>query len=139
MLNIFFRCFLAIWYSSGENSLFSFEPHFLMGLFDILESIFLTFFYIYWILVPYLIYDWKRSFPNLLVAFCLIDIVFCFAEALKFYEVTFIDSRSYSTSHCSSIQEFFPCANIFEAFPHFLLCKFQCLWFMRIIELCTRR
>uniref|UniRef100_A0A8C6HR27 Uncharacterized protein n=1 Tax=Mus spicilegus TaxID=10103 RepID=A0A8C6HR27_MUSSI len=27
----FFRCFSAIWYSSGENSLFSSEPHFLWG------------------------------------------------------------------------------------------------------------
>jgi hypothetical protein len=27
----FFRCFSAIWYSSGETSFFSSEPHFLMG------------------------------------------------------------------------------------------------------------
>jgi hypothetical protein len=42
----FFRCFSAIQYSSGENSLFSFEPYFLMGLFDFLESTFLSSLYI---------------------------------------------------------------------------------------------
>jgi hypothetical protein len=38
----FFRCFSAIQYSSGEKSLFSSEPHFLMGLFDFMESTFLS-------------------------------------------------------------------------------------------------
>ena len=42
----FFRCFSAIRYSSGENPLFSSEPYFLKGLFDFLESTFLSSFYI---------------------------------------------------------------------------------------------
>ena len=50
-------------------------------------------------------------------------------EALQFHEVSFVNPRSYSSSHCCSIQEFFPCAHIFESFPHFLLYNFHCLWF----------
>ena len=42
----FFRWFSAIWYSSGENSLISSEHHFLMGLFDFLESTILNSLYI---------------------------------------------------------------------------------------------
>ena len=50
----FFRCFSAIQYSSGKNSLFSSEPHLLMGLFDFLESTFLSSLYILDISSPHL-------------------------------------------------------------------------------------
>jgi hypothetical protein len=46
MLNHFFRCFSAIQYSLGENSLFSSEPQFLMGLFDF-SGVHLLAFFIY--------------------------------------------------------------------------------------------
>ena len=42
----FFSCFSVIQYSSLENSLFSPVPHFLVGLFDFLESTFLSSLYI---------------------------------------------------------------------------------------------
>jgi hypothetical protein len=42
----FFRSFPALRYSSGENSLFSSVTHFLMGLFEFLESSFLSSLYI---------------------------------------------------------------------------------------------
>ena len=42
----FFRFFSAIWYFSIENSLFSSVPHLLIGLFDSLESNFLSSLYI---------------------------------------------------------------------------------------------
>jgi hypothetical protein len=31
---------------------------------------------------------------------------------LQFYEVPFVDSQSYNTSHCCSVHEFLPCAHI---------------------------
>ena len=43
----FFRCFSAIWYSSVENSLFSSEPGFLMGLLDFMQSTFLSSFFFF--------------------------------------------------------------------------------------------
>jgi hypothetical protein len=125
----FFRCFSAIRYSSGENSLFSSKPHVLMGLSDFLESTFFSSLYILDIsplsdlgLVKIL----SQSVGGL---FCLIVSVLCLREAFQFYEVPFVNSRFYSISHCCSIQEFSPSAHILEAFLHFLLYKFHCLWF----------
>jgi hypothetical protein len=101
---------------------------FLMGLFDFLESIFLSSLYILDTsplsdlgLVKILSQSVGGLFVLLTVSFAL--------QTLQFYELPFVDSQFYRTSHCCSIQEFPPCAHIFEAFPHFLPYKFQCLWF----------
>jgi hypothetical protein len=48
-------------------------------------------------------------------------------KALQFYEVSFVNYCSYSTSYWRSFQELFPCAHILEGLPNFLLYKFQCL------------
>ena len=70
----------------------------------------------------------KDPFPICWLPCCPIDGVCCLTEALQFHEVPFVNSWSYSTNHCCSTQEFFPCAHIFYAFPHFLLYKFHWLW-----------
>jgi hypothetical protein len=62
--------------------------------------------------------------------FCLIEGVFCLTEALQFYEVSFVSSSSYITSHCSSIQEFFPCAISSRLFPTFSSISFSISGFM---------
>jgi hypothetical protein len=88
----FFRFFSAICYSSVENSLFSFVPHSLVGLFDFLESTFLSSLYILDI-SPLsdlgLVKIFSQSVGGL---FCLIDNVFCLTEALQLYEVLCVNS-----------------------------------------------
>jgi hypothetical protein len=88
----FLKYFSAKQYSSVENSLFSYVPYFLIGLFYFLESIFLS--------------------------------------SLQFHKVPFVNSQSYSTRHCCSVQEFLPCAHIFEAFLTFSSISFTLSGFM---------
>jgi hypothetical protein len=64
------------------------------------------------------------------MAFCLIDSVFCFTEALTFYEFSFVDSWSYSTSHCCSVQEFSPVPISSRLFPTFSSINFSVSDFM---------
>jgi hypothetical protein len=78
---------------------------FLIGLFVSMESNFLSSSYI---LNISLLSDvgLVKIFSNQLVAFLSIDSVLCLTEALQFYEVTFIDSWTYSTSNWWSVKEF---------------------------------
>jgi hypothetical protein len=83
----FFRCFSARWYSSVENSLFSSVPHFLMELFEFLESSFLRSLYVLDIspisdlgLVKILSQSIGGLFVLLAVSF-----------ALQFYDDTFVN------------------------------------------------
>jgi hypothetical protein len=138
----FFRCFSTIRYSSVENSLFSSVSHFIIGLFDYLESNFLSSLYILDI-SPLSDLGLVKIFSQYVRGlFVLLTVSFHLQK--QFYKVPFVDSQSYSTSHCCSVQEFFLCAHVLKTFPHFLLYKFQCLLFyvefsdpLRL-ELCTR-
>ena len=123
----FFRCFFAIWYSSGEKSLFSSEAYILMGLFDFMESTFLSSLYILDISPLYdlgLVKIFSQSVGGL---FVLLTVSFALQKLCNFMRshLLILDL----TAQYSSIQEFFLCTHIFEAFPYFLLYKFQCLWF----------
>ena len=95
----FFRCFSAIRYSSVENSLFSSVPHFLLGLYDFLESSFLSSLYILDICPPSDLGLVKIISQSVGGLFVLLTSVFCLTEALQFYEVPFFDSQYYNTRH----------------------------------------
>jgi hypothetical protein len=100
-----------------------------MGLFEFLEFSFLSSFDILNI-IPLsdlgLVKIISQSVDGL---FVLWTISFALQKLCNFMRshLSILDLKS--TSNCFSIQEFFPCAHIFEAFPHFLLNKIRCLWF----------
>ena len=96
-----------------------------MGLLEFLWSSFLSSLYILDISFLSDLELEKNPFPICWWPFCLIDSVFCLTEILQFYEVPFVNSWSYCTSHCCSVQELFLFAYNFEAFTHFVLYKFQ--------------
>jgi hypothetical protein len=72
----------------------------------------------------------KDPFPICWWPFCLIDGVIFLTEALQFYEVPFVDSRSYSTSHLCSLQEFFTLPISSRLFPTFSSISFVVSGFM---------
>jgi hypothetical protein len=86
----FFRCFLAIWYSSFENSLFSSVSHFPIWLFDFQELNFLSYLYILDI-SPLL--DVGQDLSSICwLPFSPIDSVLCLTDSLQFYEAPFVNS-----------------------------------------------
>ena len=103
---------------------------FLMGLFDFLDSTFLSFLNIL-VISPLsdlgLVKILSQSVGGL---FVLLTSVFCLTEALQFYEVPFVDSPSYSTSHWCSTQEFFAVPISSTLFPIFSSISFSVSGFM---------
>ena len=90
----FLRYFSAIRISSGENSLFTSVPHFLIGLFDSLQTNFLSSLYTLDI-SPLSDVGLVKIFSQFVGChFVLLTMFFCLTEALQFYEVPFVDSCS---------------------------------------------
>ena len=78
-----------------------------MGLFDFLESSFLSSLYILDISPPSDLGLVKIISQSVGGLFVLLTSVFCLTEALQFYEVPFFDSQYYNTRHWYSVQDFF--------------------------------
>jgi hypothetical protein len=124
----FFRCFSALLYSSLENSLFSSVPHFLIRLFEFLESSFLSSLYIFDIsplsdlgLVKILSQPVRSLLVLMTVSFALQKLYNFMRSHLSILDLT-------AQAIALLFRIFFPSALIFEIFSHFLLYKFQCLW-----------
>ena len=89
----FFKWFMAIWDSSVENSLFSSVHNFLIGLFGLLESNFLSSLcFEYWPSVRCSVGE--DPFPIWRLPFCPIGNILCLTEAFQFHEVLFINCWS---------------------------------------------
>jgi hypothetical protein len=88
----FFKCFSATQDSSVVNSLFSYMPHFLIGLFGFSEVSSLSSLYILDIMLLSDVGLMKIFFPICKLLICLIDYILCLTEAFQFHEVPFINS-----------------------------------------------
>jgi hypothetical protein len=124
--------------------LFSSVHHFLMELFEFLESSFLSSLYILDIsplsdlgLVKILSHSFGGVFVLLTVSFALQKLCNFMRSRLSILDLI-------AQAIAVLFRIFFPCPHIFEAFPHFPLYKFQYLWFYLFfdplrLELYTRR
>jgi hypothetical protein len=124
----FFRCFSAIRHSSGEKSLFSSVLHFLMGLFDFLESTFLSSLYILDI-SPLSDLGLVKIPPQSVGSlFVLLTVSFALQKLCNFMRshLSILDL----TAQASAVlfRNFFLLCPYLRGFSHFLLYKFQCLF-----------
>ena len=130
MLNIFFSWFSAIQYSSGENSLFSSEPHFLMGLFDFLESTFLSSLYILYISPLSDLGFEKIHFKSVGDLFILLTVSFALQKLCNF--MRFHLSILYLTAQAIAVlfRNFSPVPISLRVFPTFSSISFSVSGFM---------
>jgi hypothetical protein len=72
----------------------------------------------------------KDLYPICWLLFCLIDSVLYLTKLCNFMRshLLILDLAVQACSVLCFVQEFFPCAHIFEALPHYLLYKFKCIW-----------
>ena len=145
MLNIFHVFLSHSVFLSWEFFVYLCTP-FLMGLFDFLESRFLSFLYILDISHLSDLGLVKTLSQSVGGFFVLLTVSFSY-RSLQFYEVPLVNYWSYRKKawlFCSGIFSSVP-IHIFKDFPHFLLYKFQSLCFYGevldplIFEVCTRR
>ena len=121
MLNIFSGVFLSLSVFLGENSLFSSEPHFLMGLFDFMEPTFLSSLYILDISPLSDLEEVKILFQSVGGRFVLLTVSFALQKLCNFMRshLSILDLTAQDIALL--FRNFSPCAHISEAFPHFLL------------------
>ena len=116
-----------------------------MGLFDFLESTFLSTIYILNISALSDLGLVKILFQSVGGLFALLTVSFALQKFCNFMRSYLLILDLTAPAIAVLFKEFFPCTHIFEAFPHFLLYKFQCFWFyveffdLLRLELCTRR
>jgi hypothetical protein len=111
MLHIFSGSSSAILYSPVENSLFSSVPHYLIGLFGSLESIFLIFLYI---LDINSLSDFRlvKTFSSICwLPLCLIDSVLCLRDPFMRSHLLILDLTAQVIGVV--FRNFFPCACMF--------------------------
>jgi hypothetical protein len=134
----FFRCFSAIRYSLAENSLFSFVPHFFIGLFDFLESSFLSSSCILDISPLSDLGFLKILSQSVSYLFVLLTVSFALRKLCNFMRSHLLILDLIAQAIAVLFRNFLPVHISSRFFPTFSSISFTVSGFIRI-ELCTRR